>query len=67
MRIGTPEKLGGAEAEYRRPEFATVIGLVIANKNAVQEKNSRKNKKLFSSEESGKKENLLTRLKKSFF
>ena len=67
VRIGTPEKLGGAEAEYRRPEFATVIGLVIANKNAVQEKNSRKNKKLFSSEESGKKENLLTRLKKSFF
>ncbi|EPF27045.1 cell division protein FtsA [Treponema socranskii subsp. paredis ATCC 35535] len=67
VRIGTPEKLGGAEAEYRRPEFATVIGLVIANKNAVQEKNGRKNKKLFSSEESGKKENLLTRLKKSFF
>ncbi len=67
VRIGTPEKLGGAESEYRRPEFATVIGLVIANKNAVQEKNSRKNKKLFSSEESGKKENLLTRLKKSFF
>ena len=67
VRIGMPEKLGGAEAEYRRPEFATVIGLVIANKNAVQEKNGRKNKKLFSSEESGKKENLLTRLKKSFF
>ena len=64
VRIGTPEKLGGAEAEYRRPEFATVIGLVIANKNAVQEKNGRKNKKPFSSEESGKKENLLT---KSFF
>ena len=67
VRIGTPEKLGGAEAEYRHPEFATVIGLVIANKNAVQEKNSRKNKKPFASEESGKKENLLTRLKKSFF
>ena len=67
VRIGTPEKLGGAEAEYRRPEFATVIGLVIANKNAVQEKNGRKNKKPFSSEESGKKESLLTRLKKSFF
>ena len=67
VRIGTPEKLGGAEAEYRRPEFATVIGLVIANKNAVQEKNGRKNKKPFSSEESGKKENLLTRLRKSFF
>jgi cell division protein FtsA len=67
VRIGIPEKLGGPENEYRRPEYATVIGLVLESKDTVQERNSHKNKKLFSSDESGKKESFLTKLKKSFF
>jgi cell division protein FtsA len=67
VRIGIPEKLGGPEAEYRKQEYATAIGLVLANKNAVQEKSSHKNKKLFSSDESQKKESFFMKLRKSFF
>ncbi|MBQ9494426.1 MAG: cell division protein FtsA [Treponema sp.] len=65
VRIGVPEKLGGKLSEYRTPGFATVIGLVVANKNAAQEKG--KNRKLFSADESGKKDSIFTKLKKSFF
>lgn len=66
VRLGIPEKLGGRESEYRKCEYATVIGLVLANGNAFDEK--AKNKKLFSSDEKKKKkENIFTRLKKSFF
>ncbi|HAH60631.1 MAG TPA: cell division protein FtsA [Treponema sp.] len=67
VRLGIPEKLGGPESEYRKPEYATVIGLVLGNRDTAQERNGRKNRKLFSSDESGKKESFLTKLKKSFF
>lgn len=67
VRVGIPEKLGGPENEYRKPEYATVIGLVLGNRDTAQERNGRKNKKLFSSDGSGKKESFLTKLKKSFF
>ena len=45
VRLGIPESLGGIEEDYRKPEFATVIGLVQAQKKLmnVPEKNSRKN------------------------
>ena len=33
VRLGVPESLGGIEEDYRRPDFATVIGLVLANKS----------------------------------
>ncbi len=66
VRIGLPENLGGIEEDYRRPEFATAVGLVMANK------------KLAKSKESHKKRNRMTKtktegdgfwkkLKKSFF
>lgn len=67
VRLGIPEKLNGPETEYRKPEYATAIGLVLANKNAAREKDSRKNKKLFPSGEDGRKESFLTKLKKSLF
>jgi len=67
VRVGVPEKLSGPESDYRKPEYATAIGLVLGNKNTVPEKNSHKNKKLFSSDEEGKKEGFFTKLKKSFF
>lgn len=68
VRLGIPEKLGGKESEYRKCEYATVIGLVIANKHAQEERAKTKNKKLFSSDEKkGKKENILTRITKKFF
>ncbi|MBP3710770.1 MAG: cell division protein FtsA [Treponema sp.] len=67
VRIGVPDKFGGRESEYRKPECATVIGLVLSNKNIVQEKSSRKSKKLFSSGSGEKDENILKKLKKIFF
>ncbi len=35
VRIGIPEKLGGIEEEYRSADFATAVGLVLANKQLV--------------------------------
>lgn len=33
VRLGIPESLGGIEEDYRKPEFATAIGLIQAQKN----------------------------------
>jgi len=66
VRLGIPEKLGGTE-EYRQPEYATVIGLVLSNKNSVQGKDGNKNKKNHSAGKSGEKESFFKRLKQSFF
>lgn len=67
VRIGIPEKLKGRESEYRKPEFSTVIGLVLASKNAVQEKINNKSKKLFSSSQGEKGESFFKRVMKSLF
>lgn len=42
VRIGCPENLGGIEENYRKPSFATVIGLVLASKNMPRGNQSRK-------------------------
>ena len=43
VRIGTCPDLGGVTGNYRDPDYATVIGLVMANKNADEkEKNHRR-------------------------
>ena len=42
VRLGVPENLGGIEEDYRKPSFATVIGLVLASKNMPQGKDTRK-------------------------
>lgn len=34
VRLGIPESLGGVEEEYRKPEYATAIGLIEAQFNA---------------------------------
>ncbi len=68
VRLGIPENLGGTEAEYRRPDFATAIGLVMANKDHIQnvngKKNNRKNKKTGNGDPN---ESLLHKLYKKFF
>ena len=48
VRLGVPESLGGIEEDYRRPDFATVIGLVLANKSLAQGRDSRKRTKIHS-------------------
>lgn len=45
VRIGVPENLGGIEEDYRRPDFATAIGLVVANKKMAETKNTHKKMK----------------------
>ena len=63
VRLGTPEHLGGTD-DYRRPEYATLIGLIMAQKDAARGKGSAKNKKIQSPE---KGENFFKRLIHSFF
>ncbi|MCR4899827.1 MAG: cell division protein FtsA [Treponema sp.] len=68
VRRGVPESLGGLEEEYRKPEFATAIGLVVANKGLVTLRNSGRRSKRSSAVKSGEeKENIFKRLRKLFF
>lgn len=68
VRLGVPESLGGIEEDYRRPDFATVIGLVLANKSLAHKKESRhKAKKVSSSEKVRKDEGFLKKVFKSLF
>lgn len=69
VRIGVPENLGGMEDDYRRPDFATAIGLVIANKNnaASSAKKNRKGRKLSSGADKGKSGKPRRRLLDIFF
>lgn len=48
VRLGVPESLGGIEEKYRRPDFATVIGFVLANKTLNKGQSVRHKSKLFS-------------------
>lgn len=63
VRLGIPEKLGGVEAEYRKPEFVTVIGLVLSMRNS--RKFAGKSQKKHG--QTGKKENIFKKLKDMFF
>ena len=69
VRLGVPENLGGIEEDYRRPDFATVIGLVLANKSLAQAKDSRRKSKTRSSkkEKSEGGESVLKKIFKSLF
>lgn len=66
VRIGIPENLGGIEENYRNPEFATAIGLIVANKGILQKRDSRRKTKKNTTKNAGK-ENVLKRLRKMFF
>ena len=67
VRLGKPESLGGLEEEYRKPEFATAIGLVVANKGLVKARDTRRRTKKSAGPKNENKENFLTRLRKMFF
>ena len=54
--------------DYRRPDFATVIGLVLANKSLAHKKDTRhKIKKYSSGEKTKKEEGFLKKVIKSLF
>lgn len=69
VRLGVPENLGGIEEDYRRPDFATVVGLVLASKNMLPSKDSRKRAKdrTGRKERTGNDESVLKRILKSLF
>ena len=67
VRLGVPESLGGIEEEYRTPEFATAVGLVVANKGLVNLRDTRRRPKRSPASGGENKENILKRLRKLFF
>ena len=68
VRTGVPEKYGdGCKEElYRQPEYATAVGLVIANKNLIPGK-TKKEKRQRESDKDSHGESLWQKIKKSFF
>ncbi len=67
VRVGMPGKLGGIEEAYRKPEFATAIGLVLANKSLAGGKSSKKEKKHRDNDRVASGESLWQKFKKMFF
>lgn len=67
VRVGVPEKMGGPENEYRKPEYATAIGLVMAGESAERDRSARKGKKRAERGEISKGESVFTKLRKLFF
>ena len=69
VRIGIPETLGGIEEDYRHPDFATAVGLVIANKKLAESRNNHKKIKnhIAKKEKETANESWIKRLFKMFF
>ena len=69
VRVGIPESLGGLEEEYRNPDYATAVGLVVANKGLVSVRTGRKKQRKSIGGGSGdeNKESFLKKLRKLFF
>lgn len=69
VRLGVPENLGGIEEDYRRPDYATVIGLVMANKSLIQGKDTRKKSRTHAAKKQKHKsgESIFKQIFKSFF
>ena len=72
VRVGIPENLGGDSSEYRSPEWATAIGLVLSNNTMVSRREYSKSRKNFpfsrsAKNSSSKKESKLKKFKKMFF
>ena len=67
VRIGMPGKLGGIEEAYRSPEYATAVGLVLANKDTTVAKTGKKEKKHRDADYTGSGESIWQKFKKMFF
>lgn len=69
VRVGIPEKLGGIEEDYRTPDCATVIGLIVGMKNTAAARTAKKKKRTQEAAKSGDKEerSVLKKLKDMFF
>lgn len=67
VRIGVPESMGGIENEYRKPEFATAVGLVLANQNLLYDRGRVKKVKKTVNSQKNNEQNFIKRLFKSLF
>ena len=67
VRLGIPENLGGIEEKYRRPDFATVIGLVTANKALADNKEHRRKHKPHQNKSGSEKVSFLKKIKDALF
>ena len=67
VRLGIPGKWGGIEEEYRLPEYATAVGLVVANKNLVQVKGKKDRRRREPDRDKDTGDSLWQRIKKSCF
>lgn len=67
VRVGVPEAMGGVEEEYRKPEFATAVGLISANQKLLTERGRSKKVKKQSSSGKNNEGSMLKRLFKSLF
>ena len=61
------EAMGGVEEEYRKPEFATAVGLISANQKLLTERGRSKKVKKQSSSGKNNEGSMLKRLFKSLF
>lgn len=55
VRIGYPDSIGGVEEDYRKPDFATAIGLVVSYQSMLQKTDSKRNKKRSANKKTAKK------------
>ncbi|MBQ1984632.1 MAG: cell division protein FtsA [Spirochaetaceae bacterium] len=53
VRIGLPSNLGGLTDDYRTPDSATAIGLVVANSEVLQHKGEKRSRKDYSRKKQG--------------
>lgn len=67
VRRGVPENLGGIEEKYRRPDFATVIGLVTANKALAYTKEHKRKTRTHVNKTSSEKVSFLKKIKDALF
>lgn len=67
VRIGVSSDLGGVDASYREADFATVVGLVLANKDEAAKEAGRHKSKKSDGDTQDKKRNGLVDFFKSFF
>lgn len=67
VHIGIPESLGGKEEEYRHADFATVIGLLEANKLMPQMRDNKKKVRPGSTMPGKDKDNVFKRMRDFFF
>ena len=67
VRLGVPENLGGITEDYRHPDFATAIGLVVSNKSFAQEKDNKKRIKSNRTKSENNGGNFFKKIFKSLF